>query len=243
VLKVWRAGVPTVAVALLSSALIVLDLSDGAFRRWWSARAFTTDAIAGILVVLITVLIVNQVLEIRRNRERFRATAAQASMVLGQAIRSTRAVLACTTSGDRTAASDELRTYMIILMIAAPILIESKTPRAFLEDSQTLGGMLVHVQHSESQISFKTVPSDAQLGEALRQLKITAAPLLAPLTAEERTAAGTEETSQPWKGIHEPSRAPNKAAIDSPHSGDYLSETGSVRDWSLPDDAGAGHGV
>jgi hypothetical protein len=80
VLKVWRAGVPTVAVALLSSALIVLDLNDGAFRRWWSARAFTTDAIAGILIVLITVLIVNQVLEIRRNRERFRATAAQASM-------------------------------------------------------------------------------------------------------------------------------------------------------------------
>src|ERR1700759_4829608 len=62
VLKFWRAGVATIAVALLSSALIGLDLSDGAFRRWWSARAFTTDAIAGILVVLITVLIVNQVL-------------------------------------------------------------------------------------------------------------------------------------------------------------------------------------
>jgi hypothetical protein len=194
VLKVWRAGVPTVAVALLSSALIVLDLSDGAFRRWWSARAFTTDAIAGILVVLITVLIVNQALGIRRDRERFRATAAQASMVLGQAIRTTRAVLARTTSGDRTAASDELRTYMIMLMIAAPILIDIRRPRAFLEDAQTLAGMLVQVQHSESQSSL-TVPSDAQLEEALRQLKITAAPLLAPLTAEERTAAGTEETS------------------------------------------------
>ena len=197
VLKVWRAGVATVAVALLSSALIVLDLSDGAFRRWWSARAFTTDAIAGILVVLITVLIVNQALGIRRDRERFRATAAQASMVLGQAIRTTRALLACTTSGDRTAASDELRTYMIMLMIAAPILIDSKTPGAFLEDAQTLGDMLVHVQHSESPSCFKTVPSDAQLEEALQQRKITAAPLLAPLTAEERTAAGTEETSQP----------------------------------------------
>jgi hypothetical protein len=140
------------------------------------------------------VLVVNRALGIGRDRERFRATAAQASMVLGQAIRSTRAVLACTTSGDRTVVSDELRTYMIILMIAAPILIESKAPRAFLEDALTLGGMLVHVQHSESQSSF---PSDAQLEEALRQLKITAAPLLAPLTAEERTAAGTEETSQP----------------------------------------------
>ena len=202
-LKVWQAEVATIAVALLSSALIVLDLSDGAFRRWWSARAFTTDAIAGILVVLITVLIVNQALGIRQERERFRATAAQASMVLSQAIRATRAVLACATSGDRTAASDELRTYMIMLMIAAPILIESKTPRAFLEDAQTLAGMLVQVQHSESQSSL-TVPSDAQLEEALRQLKITAAPLLAPLTAEERTAAGTEETSPTVNGVHEP---------------------------------------
>ena len=67
-LKVWQAGVATIGVALLSSALIVLDLSDGAFRRWWSARTFTTDAIAGILVVLITVLIVNQALGIRRDR-------------------------------------------------------------------------------------------------------------------------------------------------------------------------------
>lgn len=61
-LKVWQAGVATIAVALLSSALVVLDLSDGAFRRWWSAQAFTTDAIAGMLVVLITVSIVNQAL-------------------------------------------------------------------------------------------------------------------------------------------------------------------------------------
>ena len=77
-LKVWQAWVATIAVALLSSTLVTLDLSDGAFRRWWSARAFTTDAIAGILVVLITVLIVNQALGIRQQRERFRATAAHA---------------------------------------------------------------------------------------------------------------------------------------------------------------------
>jgi hypothetical protein len=204
VLKVWQAEVATIAVALLSSALIVLDLSDAAFRRWWSARAFTTDAIAGILVVLITVLIVNQALGIRQERERFRATAAQASMVLSQAIRATRAVLACVTSGNRTAASDELRTYMIMLMIAAPILIESKTPRVFLEDAQTLGGMLVQVQHSESQSSGKTVTSDTQLEEALQQLKVAAAPLFAPLTAEERTAAGTEETSPAANGVHQP---------------------------------------
>jgi hypothetical protein len=197
VLKVWQAGVATTAVAVLSLALIVLDLSDDAFRRWWSARALTTDALAGILVVLITVLIVNQAMGIRRDRERFRATAAQAAMVLSQAIRATRAVLSGAASRDRTAASDELRTYMIMLMLAAPILIESKTPRAFLEDAQKLVGMLVQFQHPDLQRSFKTVPSETQLEEALQQVKTTAAPLLAPLTAEERTAAGTDETSRP----------------------------------------------
>ena len=38
-----------------------------------------------------------------------------------------------------------------------------------------------------------SAPSDAQLEEALGQLKMTAAPLVAALTAEERAAAGTEE--------------------------------------------------
>lgn len=192
-LKLWQAGVATMAVAVLSVALVILDLSDGAFRRWWSARAFTTDALAGILVVLISVLIINQALGIRQNRQRFRATAAQVAILLSQAIRATRAVLASNTSDDRNAASEELRTYMVMLMIAAPILIESKAPRAFLEDAQILGGMLVAVQHSDSPKLFKTVPSNTQLEEALQRLKSKAAPLLAPLSADELTAAGTEE--------------------------------------------------
>src|ERR1700742_2423427 len=195
-LKFWQGGGATIAVALLSAALIILDLSDGAFRRWWSARAFTTDAIAGILVVLITVLIVNQVLGLRQQRERLRATAAHAAMLLSQAVRATNAVFTRANSSDHTTASDELRTYMIMLMIGAPILIDSKSPRAFLEDAQTLGGMLVRVRDAKSPSSMRSGPSDAQLEEALRQLKMTAAPLLARLTAAERTAAGAEEASR-----------------------------------------------
>lgn len=125
-------------------------------------------------------------------------------MLLSQAIRATRAVLACTTSGDRTAASDELRIYMIMLMIGAPILIDSKTPRAFLEDAQTLARILIRVQQAESRSSTRSAPSDAQLKEALQQLKITAARLLAPLTAAERTAAGTEETSPAETDVQDP---------------------------------------
>jgi len=34
-LKGWQAGSATVVVALLTSALITSDLTDGVFRRWW----------------------------------------------------------------------------------------------------------------------------------------------------------------------------------------------------------------
>jgi cytochrome c biogenesis factor len=68
VLKEWQAGFAGIAVTLLMSALIVLDLNYGAFRCWWSGHAFTTDAVAGILVVLITALIIRQILRLRRQR-------------------------------------------------------------------------------------------------------------------------------------------------------------------------------
>ena len=113
-LKVWQGGLATIVVTLLTSAVIVLDLSDGTLRQWWSPRAFTTDTLAGILVVLSTVLIVNQVVGVRQQRQRFRATEAQTSMVLSQAIRATRAVMAGATSGDRTAASSQLGYILII---------------------------------------------------------------------------------------------------------------------------------
>ena len=139
-IKGWQAGISTIVVTLVTLAFVVLDLTDENFRRWWSTRAFTTDTVAGVLVVLITVLVVNQLLRIRQLRGRSRATAAQAAIVLSQAVRATRAVSALGDSGDRDAAADEVRTYMTMVLIAAPILIDVRTPRAFLEKSQHLGG-------------------------------------------------------------------------------------------------------
>jgi hypothetical protein len=194
VIKGWQAGLATIVVTLVTSALIVLDLSDGAFRRWWSARAFTTDAVGGLLVVLITVVIVNQALALRQQRERSRATAAQTAIVLSQAVRATQAVIAGRNSSDRATASDEARTYMTMLMIAAPILIEAKAPRDFLEQAQALGGQLAATLSPVAKRYLQTAPSHAELEQALQQLETAAAPLLAPLTPEERAAAGGEET-------------------------------------------------
>ena len=44
---------------------------------------------------------------------------------------------------DRAAASDEVRTYMTMLLIAAPILVDAKVPRTFSEQAQKLGAQLV----------------------------------------------------------------------------------------------------
>ena len=193
-IKGWQAGSATIIVALLTSALIILDLTDGPFRRWWSSRAFTTDAVGGILVVLITVLIVNQVLRIRQQRDRSHATAAQTAIVLSQAIRATRLASALgDNSDDRAAASDEVRTYMTMLLIAAPILIDAKVPRAFLEQAQKLGAQLVRTLTPTADSYHKTAPSNAELEETLHRVKIAAAPLIALLTAAERAAVGGDE--------------------------------------------------
>jgi hypothetical protein len=41
-------------------------------------------------------------------------------------------------SGDRDTASDEFRTYMIMLLVGAPVLIEATVSRNFLEQAQSL---------------------------------------------------------------------------------------------------------
>jgi hypothetical protein len=198
VIKGWQAGISTIVVTLVTLAFIVLDLTDENFRRWWSTRAFTTDTVAGVLVVLITVLVVNQLLRIRQLRDRSRATAAQAAIVLSQAVRATRAVSALGDSGDRDAAADEVRTYMTMVLIAAPILIDVRTPRAFLEKAQHLGGQLAHVLGTSARRSRRAALPSTVLDQALDGLRAAADPLLALLSDEDRAAAtGGDETEPP----------------------------------------------
>ena len=121
VLRNWERGFATIAVTVLTLVLVVLDLTDNPFRSWLAARAFTTATAAGILVLGITVLIVDQVVQMRQLRDRSRATAAQAAIVLVQASRATQAASdALNGSGDRTTASDEVRTYMTMTMLLMP---------------------------------------------------------------------------------------------------------------------------
>ena len=106
---------------LITLALVTGELTDTAQRRWWAARPLTTDTVAGLLVLLITILVVNQLLNRRQARQRGHAVAAQAAIMVAQATRSAQAMSSLLDgSGDRDAASDGFRTYMIMLLIGAP---------------------------------------------------------------------------------------------------------------------------
>lgn len=77
-LKRWHGLLATVVVLTVTLGMVTLDVTDRGFRRWWTERALTAGTVAGLLVLLLTVLVVDQFLEFRQTRERAQATAAQA---------------------------------------------------------------------------------------------------------------------------------------------------------------------
>ena len=81
----WSAALLATVITL---AIVVGELTDAGQRRWWAARPLTTDTVSGLLVLLITVLVVNQLLNRRQSRQRGHAVAAQAAIMVAQAARS-----------------------------------------------------------------------------------------------------------------------------------------------------------
>jgi hypothetical protein len=188
--KAWGAALAVTVVALV---LAVLDLDDGSVSRWWARHAFTTSIVSGILVLLVTVLIVNRVLSVRQLRDRSRAIAAQAAIVMSQAARATRAVVAVLQGGDRDTASDELRTYMTMLLISAPVLIDASLSRTFLEEAQRLAAELARALT----LTRDSEPTDelrAHLDAAVDRMRTVSKPLLDILKPDERLVVTAEDT-------------------------------------------------
>jgi hypothetical protein len=149
--------------------------------------------VSGLLVLLVTVLVVNRVLNVRQLRGRSRAIAAQAAIVMSQAARATRAVVSVLKGdGDRESASDELRTYMTMLLISAPMLIDADLSRTFLEEAQTLAGQLAHVM-TATRSSDPTDEQRAQLDGAVQRMRAVSRPLLDILDPEEQFAVTAED--------------------------------------------------
>jgi len=172
----WSAAV---VAMLFTLALVVGELTDSGQRRWWASHPLTTDTVAGLLVLLVTILVVNQLLNRRQAKQRGHAVAAQAAIMVAQATRSAKAVSSLIDgSGDRAAASDGLRTYMMMLLTGSPVLMGDPVALHFLEQAQYLGGVMTRTFGAIDRApQGTTVPRD-RLDEAVKQAQSAAVPLL-----------------------------------------------------------------
>jgi hypothetical protein len=188
VLPRWQAGVATGTVTALALALVILDIADRGPRRFWETHALTTDTVAGLLVLGLTVLVVNQVLTRREFSARSRVVAAQAGFVVGQARRCVQAVRSLQSGeGDRDTAVDASRSYSLMLMVAAPVLIDSPVARAFLDQAQRLAVELARILDPSVRPGSGPTDNAGGLDEAIEHLRQGAAPLLDVLTPSERS--------------------------------------------------------
>ena len=194
VLSRWQGGFAAIVVTLAAGALMILDVTDAALRRWWSGHALSTDMVSGLLGLLITVLVIDQVVRLRQIKDRARAVAAQAAIIVSQARRSTQAVSAALKdSGERDTAADEFRTYMMMLLVSAPVLIDAKASRNFLEQAQYLGGEMARVLGVTAGPPGQAGFSTTRLDDAVQRLKAASAPLLQVLDPETRAAVRGED--------------------------------------------------
>jgi hypothetical protein len=186
-----RAAAAVVTAVVL--VLIALDASDARLRHWWTGRPLTTNVVGGLLVLLLTLLVVDQLIRRRQVRERSRALAAQVVILLGQAGRATSAVGDLLDgAGDREAAGDEVRTYVMMLLVAAPLLIDTVVSRAFLEQAQRLAGELARALAALSRTSDPTTISADRLHAAEAELRTASKPLVQVLDVEGFMAADAE---------------------------------------------------
>jgi hypothetical protein len=194
VVKAWHGWLAAIIVTLVAAGLVAADIGDFGMRRWWAGHALTTDTVSGLLVLLITVLVVNQLLRRRQLRSQSQAIAAQAAIMVTQAARSVRAVSgALDGSGDRDAAG-EVRTYLMMLLVGAPVLIDAQVSRTFLEQAQRLGGEMAFSLAATTKTQNASAARRGRLDDAVQRLRTASVPLLQVLSPEERSAV-TEDVS------------------------------------------------
>ncbi len=192
-LRGWFAAA---AAMLATLALVIGDITDGALRRWWAAHPLTTDTVAGLLVLAITLEVADQVLLRRQRRDRSRAVAAQAAIVVGQAARTYRALSAVFDgSADGGTALDEVQTYMMMLMVSAPLLIDDRVARNFLEQAQHMAGEMARALSARATSPEGGEAAAHRMRAAVESLRAAATPLLGPLNTDQLIAAGADSAT------------------------------------------------
>jgi hypothetical protein len=185
----WLGALTVLAIA---TVLVVLDVTVGSVHRYWSQHSFTSSVLSGLLVLLLTVLIVDRVIRFRQLRNQSRAIAAQAAAIVAEARRAAEGI-SSPSAHDQQAASDELRTYTLMLFTAAPVLIDANVSRTFLETAQRVAAQLSRALRATGDEQNRQ--AKARLEDAVHQLERNAAPLVNVLNREQRGAVGSEGDS------------------------------------------------
>jgi len=121
--------------------------------------------------------------------------------VTQQASRATHAVSAAVNgTGQRETAADEFRTYMIMLLVGAPVLIDDRVARNFLEQAQHLGGELGRVLAAQAHSPDGAATHAPRLMDAVRRLREASMPLLQQLNPEDRAAVSDVVAGQSADG-------------------------------------------
>jgi hypothetical protein len=93
-----------------------------------------------------------------------------------------------TRSGDRDMAGEEFRTYTMMLLNAAPVLIDAKTSRKFLEQAQHLDGEMALALSVLATAPGQGNVSATRLDAAVQALNSASEPLLQNLNPQMRSA-------------------------------------------------------
>jgi hypothetical protein len=197
------------AVMAVVVTLIALDLVDHVFSGWFDRHSFATDAVSTLLGLAVAGLVVDRISARRNLRDRAQVMAAQGAMIAAQALGATQAVTsALDGSGDRNSAADELRTFMMMMLTAAPALMDAPQTREFLETSQHLAAELARAL-GVTRSGDRPDDIDQRLNEAAGQVRATVQPLLQTLDVDQQ--------SDLWGPARQPS---DDAAADNPPAAD-----------------------
>ena len=197
------------AVMAVVLGLIALDLVDHAFSAWLDRHSFATDAVSTLLGLAVAALVLDRISARRSLRDRAQVMAAQGAMIAAQALRATGAVTsALDGSGDRDAAADELRTFMMMMLTGAPVLMDAPDTREFLERSQHLAAEIARAL-GVTRSGDRPDDIDRRLNDAAGQVRTAVQPLLQTLDVDQQ--------SDLWGPARQPS---DDAAADNPPAAD-----------------------
>ena len=92
------------------------------------------------------------------------------------------------------AAADELRTYTVMLLTSAPLLIDATRSRTFLETGQRVGVQLTRALRATGDAAGAQHGPSVQLEDEVRLLREAAAPLITALAPEQRAAISSADS-------------------------------------------------